>query len=550
MGSEPDDDLEDRVERLEEQLSKTMPSRRQLLAGAGTLGVGALLGGGAGSAAAADGTTDESVGAVGAQGSSVDVYLDQLLDESGDEVLNVDDSGTANATGRGWEFDSINTEDSNSTINVAPGVQGESDIGGAFNAARQEHGERSVVYNLEPGEYTATTSFDLTGIRADDKVTLDMRGATINQDVPVLLDLTGSHNAVRIVGGTVFARAGSSAQVGLLLGRASDDLSAGNNNFIDVRFAGDFSEACVWNVASEVNTFVSCHLSTKIGGVDAFNVAGARAMIISHTSGPVTSPYADLVGSSQVTATQNRIFGGTLVGHTGLELRPSTDCPVQSVTINGAFAGAVDEAVLFNYVDGGEIKEVALRDLRITDNIPKSAVEDNVPSGTGSADGLLISGGKINSENIDIALGNVDVTRAAIDRNTIWMSENGLVFNNLIESDVTLAGIQDITANEFEECRIGVQKESRATGTLTRSEIIELRDGRRILNSGGGEFRKRGTYFGTNSKQDLSAVTGNFEGELRRDDGSNFDTGEYARWEPGAGEWVALSDPSNRVSPN
>lgn len=116
MGSEPDDDLEARVERLEEQVSKTMPSRRQLLAGAGTLGVGALLGGGAGSAAAADGTTDESVGAVGAQGSSVDVYLDQLLDESGDEVLNVDDSGTANATGRGWEFDSVNTEEQSNTI--------------------------------------------------------------------------------------------------------------------------------------------------------------------------------------------------------------------------------------------------------------------------------------------------------------------------------------------------------------------------------------------------------------------------------------------------
>jgi hypothetical protein len=49
------------------------------------------------------------VGAVGAQGDSVDVYLDQLLDDSGDEVLNVDDTGVANATARGWQFDSINT---------------------------------------------------------------------------------------------------------------------------------------------------------------------------------------------------------------------------------------------------------------------------------------------------------------------------------------------------------------------------------------------------------------------------------------------------------
>jgi hypothetical protein len=112
MGSEPDDDLEDRVERLEEQVSKTMPSRRQLLAGAGTLGVGALLGGGAGSAAAADGTQDTSDGTVRGNGGGVDIRLDELRDPGGDEVFDIDDTGAINAavSGREFRFDSVSAD--------------------------------------------------------------------------------------------------------------------------------------------------------------------------------------------------------------------------------------------------------------------------------------------------------------------------------------------------------------------------------------------------------------------------------------------------------
>jgi len=112
MGSEPDDDLEARVERLEEQVSETMPSRRQLLAGAGTLGVGALLGGGADTAAAVDGTQDTSDGTVRGNGGGVDVRLDELRDPGGDEVFDIDDTGAINAavSGREFRFDSINTK--------------------------------------------------------------------------------------------------------------------------------------------------------------------------------------------------------------------------------------------------------------------------------------------------------------------------------------------------------------------------------------------------------------------------------------------------------
>jgi hypothetical protein len=88
---------------------KLVLSRRQVIALAGSgLGAGALATWATGDAAAAGGTNDTSVGDVGAAGDSVDVYLDELRDDGGDEVLDIDDTGEINAAfGRTWNYDTI-----------------------------------------------------------------------------------------------------------------------------------------------------------------------------------------------------------------------------------------------------------------------------------------------------------------------------------------------------------------------------------------------------------------------------------------------------------
>lgn len=101
-------ELEQRVEQLEEYVSKMMPSRRDVLKAGG----GGLLGGAAvlsatNSAAAADDSPD----ALGAAGDSMDVYLDQIRRPDGSGVVgDLDPSGTFDWS-IGHSMPSVDTDD-------------------------------------------------------------------------------------------------------------------------------------------------------------------------------------------------------------------------------------------------------------------------------------------------------------------------------------------------------------------------------------------------------------------------------------------------------
>jgi len=84
---------------------KYVLSRRQLLTLATATGGGGVLAALGADGAAAQATDDTSSGTVrGNSGGGMDVYLDQLRDPTGDEVLNVDDTGAIDATLREWVF--------------------------------------------------------------------------------------------------------------------------------------------------------------------------------------------------------------------------------------------------------------------------------------------------------------------------------------------------------------------------------------------------------------------------------------------------------------
>lgn len=85
--------------------------RREVLEALGVLGTGAAIGGGsflAGTEQAA--AADTSSGTVGTGGKSQDIYLDQILDESGDQVADVDDTGDVSWQ-RGQQVPSVDAEE-------------------------------------------------------------------------------------------------------------------------------------------------------------------------------------------------------------------------------------------------------------------------------------------------------------------------------------------------------------------------------------------------------------------------------------------------------
>jgi hypothetical protein len=207
--------LRERVKRLEKAIAddepdaQVTPSRRGLLQAGGLLAGGGVLGAlGTGRASAADGTNDSSVGAVGASGQSVDVYLDQLLDPNGDEVVNIDETGAINAaaSGREWRFDSVNTnanfsksrsyeyiirEDSSGTVHV-DGQDGEVANGSAASAIKSA------------AEANPSASFCVNGdVSVSSTINIDLGGAegfTLVTNGQLLLD-SGITYGLKVVNG-------------------------------------------------------------------------------------------------------------------------------------------------------------------------------------------------------------------------------------------------------------------------------------------------------------------------------------------------------------
>jgi hypothetical protein len=202
MASESDEsDLRERVDQLEatvEQqqatIKKMLPGRRGALKAGGLLAGGGLLGAlGSDRAAAADGTQDTSAGTIGAAGDSTDIYLDQLLDPGGDEILNVDDTGNINAAfGRTWAFDNIAVQSTFSpdSIDVNSISTGETD-----SDLYRRSGTKGELREIVASEQTGPTplSIDVDGSKYSTiAVSIDVR---VEDGETLQMRLSGSTNA-------------------------------------------------------------------------------------------------------------------------------------------------------------------------------------------------------------------------------------------------------------------------------------------------------------------------------------------------------------------
>lgn len=194
-------ELEQRVEQLEEYVSKMMPSRRDVLKAGG----GGLLGGAAvlsatNSAAAADDSPD----ALGAAGDSMDVYLDQIRRPDGSGVVgDLDPSGTFDWS-IGHSMPSVDTEVLVNDRHYAGAYSG-SDPDDRLNNAIAAASTRDVIY-LENTDYNADRTisdryeFVGTNVAGTDIVanwTLDANAITLRHlNVTGTVNLNGFNNYV------------------------------------------------------------------------------------------------------------------------------------------------------------------------------------------------------------------------------------------------------------------------------------------------------------------------------------------------------------------
>jgi len=89
-----DSDERAAVAELAQARADGQVSRRQLLKAAGAIGAGAVVGGGSAAALTGDAdAADTGTAVVGAPGNPADVHLDRVLDDGGDLVADLDDSG-------------------------------------------------------------------------------------------------------------------------------------------------------------------------------------------------------------------------------------------------------------------------------------------------------------------------------------------------------------------------------------------------------------------------------------------------------------------------
>lgn len=146
--SDPDEEkkeLRQRVEQLEETVSKMIPGRRGFLKGSAA----ALTGAGATYAATGGATgqasDDQSGGKLGSPEDSQDVWVDRLYDPGDNQILDVDGGEAINAQfGRAWYFDNINGANvDNASTGTVPTSQGDGTL--AFESPGGGSGGRTVT---------------------------------------------------------------------------------------------------------------------------------------------------------------------------------------------------------------------------------------------------------------------------------------------------------------------------------------------------------------------------------------------------------------------
>lgn len=473
-----------------------------------------------------------------------------MADERNPEIVNEPRQYTAKQ-----DFDTVGVEDDNNTINVSPDIQGDSDVGAAFNTARTEYipdetGEYGVTFNIVPGVYDVTTTFDMTNLdppgSEENTVTIDARGVFFRQQVNQLFDLTGA-NHIRWFGGRIDEEDGGSSDLAFLLARSDQHTPSTNHKFYGVFIQGKYQVASVYNVTSERNDWFGCNIQNKSGS--NFGPSGSAAVVIAcDNPDNVSSQYTTI--DPKATANMTRFHGGSIFGNTGVHIRPAGGSVPNDTMFYGVYFEASSESCLVDLSQGDDQNGLHFLNCRGSDSTPDRFIDTVSPnSGTATIDGLTIRGGAYISSTDDILLrSGVDLKNANIKRDVRWTNNNGIrLLGTTSFSTIEVPDNQTITLESVSDSIIRADSDSEITYNSNPTRVMEYgnQQGKLRLKAGGDTLTIGPRGAGTDRTYNLSNQTGDYDGQMKRDDGTNLTAGEYAYWDAANSLWRAFSDPAN-----
>jgi hypothetical protein len=293
-------------------------------------------------------------------------------------------SGTGQREEPVGQRDATPTTEDSDTVRVSIERYGGSDIGAAFNNAREEHGFRGVHYVIDPGNYDLRTPIDLTGIRGFETdgaggagVTLDLQGVVLTQRTPIGIDMTGSHNSITVLGGKIWGdlpKNQRDVQVGVLQSRAGDSRNpSGIHQFFGLHVSGVYEVAPLYNVSSESNGYFSCQFFNKRFG--NWGPEGSYGVYVGGDNpAGVESPH-DEIGVYRTTTQTNAFLKCNIRGHTGVRLRPSPGNPIRITRFYACYGDSASRWVLFDLEHDKDLATVSFRDCQVTDGNSVHAFE-------------------------------------------------------------------------------------------------------------------------------------------------------------------------------
>jgi hypothetical protein len=180
---------------------------------------------------------------------------------------------------------------------------------------------------------------------------------------------------------------------------------------------------------------------------------------------------------------------------------------------------------------------------------------------TGGTNGVLAWGGDANLE-----LGAVDFGSSALSGDGARVKHGGIIFEQKGQSTPTQgtvggyaydpqvgviwfdrdksslsgsSGLVRSATNRWGQVYDGSRSDGYRDYTLSEiSQTVLFNNG--WVSNGPAEVAVTGNGVGVSNLENLSGKTGNFDGELRRDDGTNVGAGEYCRWLNGPAEWKSI----------
>jgi len=307
------------------------------------------------------------------------------------------------------------------------------------NASQVINDAITTIGNYPSGKLVLKGQIYLThgiGINTIDQsiFTLDLRDARINARTygTPIIDLTGSHDGVRILGGWIYGFETGAPNVGLLMARNTSSSSAGQHIIEGTIFEGYYTKSAIYMYGSEENNFVNIYARNRQN-------SAKTVYITSDNPESVTSSFTTIATGDQ-SMTHINFYGGHIfaLGTTSIAVlfRSSTTYLFNGIQFYGTMIGATSTALYFD-ISNSNMSNIHLRDVRITDTEPAYALYAPDSASAREISKLSINGGIIQPTVKDVHLGsNVIAKEWVIDQSVEFFGNKGITFTTTPDNNI------------------------------------------------------------------------------------------------------------------